>query len=118
MLFPVPKTSPTREAHEDFFEDDESHAENSTRATKFAAYVICVVLTFTVGGAAGALGVTCLGGDDVVDGNTPKMLTLGRAAKAGLVGGAVLWAAVMAVLGLGSVGWFFWRRQAAQKLDK
>ncbi|KAF8063616.1 hypothetical protein FPV67DRAFT_254792 [Lyophyllum atratum] len=98
---PNSSTGPTRTAHEDFFDDSDSHTTRTrTRFTTLATYAACGVLVLGVGGAAGALGVTCLAREGV------GMLGPGKAAEAGVVGGLVLWAGVLVVCAVGAGVWW------------
>ncbi|RDB22376.1 hypothetical protein Hypma_010489 [Hypsizygus marmoreus] len=108
LLAPPPPaaSSPTREAHEDFFDDDdESRVGVVQRAGSYATNIICAGLALGVGGAAGPLGVTCLGsgehGTPVGADGRVAMLTPGKAAEAGIVGGVVMLGGFIGVAALG-----------------
>lgn len=96
---PLPSTGPTRVAHEDFFDDNESHVGTTKCASMYVAYAVCVILMLGVSSAAGPLGVTCLGGCNYLDANhQPEMLAHGKVAEAGIAGRAVISGAMLGVL--------------------
>ncbi|KAG5339432.1 hypothetical protein C0989_004265 [Termitomyces sp. Mn162] len=131
LILPLPRPPAirARTPMDDFFEDDDDDAGRGACA-RVVVYVACAVILLCVGAAAAALGVTCLTGGSVVPGEGKKelktqrelarsMLTPGRAAEAGIVGGAVLLGAVLALVVVGVLGWWWWvshrRRQADEK---
>lgn len=99
---------PTKEpAPEDFFEDDDaSHG----RGRRTWGCIVCGALLLGVGAAAGALGVTCLGGGKQVK------LSPAEAAEAGVVGGVVISVAmVVVVLSVLGVWWLTKTRRIADR---
>ncbi|TFK35807.1 hypothetical protein BDQ12DRAFT_725595 [Crucibulum laeve] len=83
IAFPTKQQS---SSPEDFFEDDESLSSKNP-LFRYSGYAVCLVLVVCIGGAAGPLGVTCIGGAEpggqMVIAAARKTLTTGKAAVAG-----------------------------------
>ncbi|KAJ7090249.1 hypothetical protein B0H15DRAFT_254939 [Mycena belliarum] len=90
LLFPTKPPEP-----EDFFDDDDDGGE---QPWTYVAYAACAVLLLVLGAIAGALGTVCL----------PESIRLSaaQAARAGIVGGAIICAGFALLAALVFVFWW------------
>jgi hypothetical protein len=113
-------SSPTREAQEDFFDDNFIAASRAsvsivmrmgTSAAYFCGWVL--ILGISSGSIAGPIGVVCLGGSKHNEGSgrPATMLTPASAALAGTVGSIVCWTSFVVAFSTGFTGYVLWNRR-------
>ncbi|KAG6810558.1 hypothetical protein H0H92_011343 [Tricholoma furcatifolium] len=96
---------------------DREDPQYKSQVLPIATYIVCAIMFFGVGGAAAPLGVLCLtqvkgrklGDDDM------HMLSLGRAAEAGLLGAAVTVVGCLMLVFIVMLTCFAWRRNPVRR---
>ncbi|KAG6878013.1 hypothetical protein C0993_000794 [Termitomyces sp. T159_Od127] len=123
IIIPALCCAPTgsRTPGDDFFEDDDEEMDGRTltHILDILRYLACAIILICVGGAAAALGVACLDAKKQ-ERQADRMLTAGRAAEAGIVGGAVLLAALLmgAVMSVVAWLWMIRKRRSGAEEEK